>query len=195
MEGRLKYGKAFPDGVHALLNLGKTINATGFDEKLLHLVFTRASQLNGCAYCIDMHTKDARALGETEQRLYALNAWRETPFFSHRERAALAWTEAITNIQTGHAPEAIYQEALREFGEPGLAQLTWAVAYINTWNRIAIAFRSEPGTYQPKAKAQAAASAAASAPNGAPTIAAPASTVAAPAPNGAPEPAETEIKA
>ena len=156
MAERLRYGKAFPEGIHALLDLGKTINASGLDEKLLHLVFTRASQLNGCAYCIDMHTKDARALGETEQRLYALDAWRETSFYTSRERAALAWTEAITNIQVGHAPEAAYQEVHREFGDAGLAKLTLAISYINVWNRIAIGFRAEPGTYQPKAKAEAA---------------------------------------
>ncbi len=155
MSERIRYGKAFPDGVHALLGVGKAINASGLDEKLLHLIFTRASQLNGCAYCIDMHTKDARALGETEQRLYGLNAWRETSYYTSKERAALAWTEAITNIQQGHAPEAVYQEAHREFGDADLAKLTWAIAYINMWNRIAIGFRDEPGTYQPKPKAQA----------------------------------------
>ena len=155
MPERLRYGKAFPEGIHALLDLGKSINASGLDEKLLHLIFTRASQVNGCAYCIDMHTKDARALGETEQRLYGLNAWRETSYYTPRERAALAWTEAITNIQQGHAPEAIYYaEAHREFGDAGLARLTLAIAYINAWNRIAIAFRSEPGTYQPRPKAE-----------------------------------------
>jgi alkylhydroperoxidase family enzyme len=99
-----------------------------------------------------MHTKDARAAGETEQRLYALSAWRETPFYTARERSALAWTEAITNIQQGHAPDFLYNEALAAFGEEGLAKLTLAITYINAWNRIAIAFRSEPGTYQPAAR-------------------------------------------
>jgi AhpD family alkylhydroperoxidase len=154
---RLKYGKAFPEGIHALLELGKVINRSGLDERLLHLVFARASQLNGCAYCIDMHTRDARALGETEQRLYGLSAWRETSFYTPRERAALAWTEAITNIQQGHAPDAIYQEAHREFGDAGIAQLTLAISYINSWNRIALAFKTEPGTYQPKPKEHVAA--------------------------------------
>jgi len=152
MAERLKYGKAFPEGIHALLSLGHTINTSGLDERLLHLVYTRASQLNGCAYCIDMHTKDARARGETEQRLYGLSAWRETPFYTPRERAALGWTEAITNIQQGHAPEAVFQEAHREFGDADLVKLTLAIAQINAWNRIAIAFRAEPGTYQPKLK-------------------------------------------
>jgi AhpD family alkylhydroperoxidase len=153
MAERMRYGKAFPDGIHALLNLGKSINSSGLDEKLLHLIFTRASQLNGCGYCIDMHTKDARSLGETEQRLYGLDAWRETSYYTPKERAALAWTEAITNIQQGHAPETVYQEAHREFGDD-LAKLTLAIAYINAWNRMAIGFRDEPGTYQPRAKAQ-----------------------------------------
>ena len=122
---------------------------SGLEASLLELVKTRASQMNGCAYCIDMHTKDARAAGETEQRLYALSAWRETPFFTPRERAALAWTEAITNIQQGHAPDAVYEEVRREFDEAELVKLTLAIAQINTWNRIAIAFRAEPGIYQP----------------------------------------------
>ena len=155
MAERLRYGKAFPEGIHGLLNLGKIINNSGLEASLLHLVNTRASQLNGCAYCIDMHTKDARAAGETEQRLYALTAWRETPFFTPRERAALAWTEALTNIQQGHAPEAVYQEAHREFGDADLVKLSLAIAHINAWNRIAIGFRSEAGTYQPAAHATA----------------------------------------
>jgi AhpD family alkylhydroperoxidase len=151
MAERLKYAKAFPEGVHALLALGKVIAASGLEPALMELVKTRASQLNGCAYCIDMHTKDARAAGETEQRLYALSAWRETPFFTSRERAALAWTEALTNIQQGHASDEVYEQARGEFDEPDLVKLTLAVTQINAWNRIAIAFRAEPGTYQPAA--------------------------------------------
>jgi AhpD family alkylhydroperoxidase len=150
MSDRVRYGKAFSEGFEALRNLGRVIDSSGLEPKLLHLIYTRASQLNGCAYCIDMHTKDARALGETEQRLYGLSAWRETPFYTPRERAALAWTEALTNIQVGHAPDAVYQEAHREFGDADLVKLSLAVAYINTWNRIAIGFRSEPGTYRVK---------------------------------------------
>jgi AhpD family alkylhydroperoxidase len=133
------------------MNLERTIHASGLELPLLQLVKTRASQLNGCAYCIDMHTKDARAGGETEQRLYALSAWRETPFFIPRERAALAWTEAVTNIQQGHASDEAYAEVSREFDEKQLVRLTLAIAQINTWNRIAIAFRAEPGIYQPAA--------------------------------------------
>jgi AhpD family alkylhydroperoxidase len=150
MPERLNYAKAFPEGVHAVLGVEKAVRASGLEPSLLELVKTRASQLNGCAYCIDMHTKDARAAGETEQRLYALSAWRETPFFTPRERAALAWTEAITNIQQGHAADEVYQEVRREFDEPALVRLTLAITQINTWNRMAIAFRAEPGSYQPQ---------------------------------------------
>lgn len=149
MQERLNYAKAFPEGVHAMRQLERTIRAAGLEASLLELVKTRTSQMNGCAFCIDMHTKDARAAGETEQRLYALSAWRETPFFTPRERAALAWTEALTNIQQGHAPDEVYDEALREFGEADLVRLTLAITQINAWNRIAIAFRAQPGQYQP----------------------------------------------
>ncbi len=152
MADRLNYAKAFPAGVGALVNLEKTIRTSGLEMSLLELVKIRASQLNGCAYCIDMHTKDARVAGETEQRIYALSAWRETPFFSARERAALAWTEALTNIQEGHAPDDVFQWVRGEFEDPDLVKLTLAITQINAWNRIAIAFRVEPGTYQPKTR-------------------------------------------
>ena len=155
MSVRVNYAKAFPEGVHAILNLEKVIRASGLEPSLLELVKLRASQMNGCAYCLDMHSKDARAAGETEQRLYALSAWRETSFYTPRERAALAWTEAITNIQQGHAPDTVYEEVRKEFGEAELVRLTLAIAQINTWNRIAIGFRAEPGTYQPAAHAHA----------------------------------------
>ncbi|HEV2487873.1 MAG TPA: carboxymuconolactone decarboxylase family protein [Terracidiphilus sp.] len=155
MPQRLRYGKAFPEGLHALMNLGKVIYESGLEPSLQELVKTRASQMNGCAYCIDMHTKDARAAGETEQRLYALSAWHETSFYTPRERAALAWTEAITNIQQGHAPDEIYEEVRKEFSEAELVRLTLAITQINTWNRISIAFRVEPGTYQPAAHSKA----------------------------------------
>ncbi len=149
MPERLNYAQAFPEGIQAMRQMERTLRAAGLESALLELVKTRASQMNGCAFCIDMHTKDARAAGETEQRLYALSAWRETPFFTPRERAALAWTEALTNIQQGHAPDDVYGEALREFGEAGMVKLTLAITQINAWNRIAIAFRAEPGHYQP----------------------------------------------
>jgi AhpD family alkylhydroperoxidase len=152
MPERLSYAKAFPEGVHALLSLGRAISESGIEPSLQELVKTRASQLNGCAFCIDMHTKDARAAGETEQRLYALSAWRETSFYTPRERAALAWTEAITNIQQGHAPDEVYDEARKQFSEAELVWLTLAITQINTWNRLAIGFRAEPGTYQIKEK-------------------------------------------
>src|SRR5262249_9166403 len=117
---------------------------------LLELVKVRASQINGCAYCIDMHTKDARANGESEQRLYALSAWRETPFFTDRERAALAWTESVTLIGDGHAPDEGYEEVRGHFTEKELVPLTMAIVTINGWNRLAIGFRAVPGSYQPK---------------------------------------------
>ncbi len=154
MAARLNYAKAFPQGIHALLNLGKVLQSSGLEPSLVELVKIRASQINGCAYCIDMHTKDARAAGETEQRLYALTAWRETPFFTARERAALAWTEALTGIQRDHASDEAYEEVRRAWDETDLVKLTLAIAYINAWNRIALGFRAEPGTYQPAAHAQ-----------------------------------------
>jgi AhpD family alkylhydroperoxidase len=151
MAARLNYAKGFPEGIQAMLNLEKVVRASGLESSLLELVKTRASQMNGCAYCIDMHTKDARAAGESEQRLYALSAWRETPFFTPRERAALAWTEALTNIQQGHASDAAYADARAQFDEGELVRLTLAITLINAWNRIAIGFRVEPGSYQPAA--------------------------------------------
>jgi AhpD family alkylhydroperoxidase len=129
---------------------GKFLEISGLEPSLQELVKTRASQMNGCAYCIDMHTKDACAAGETEQRLYALSAWQETSFYTPRERAALAWTEAITNIQQGHAPDDLYEEVRKEFSEAELVKLTLVITQINAWNRISIAFRVEPGTYQPQ---------------------------------------------
>ena len=123
----------------------------GLESSLLELVKTRASQINGCAYCLDMHTKDARAHGETEQRLYALPAWAETPFFTDRERAALAWTEAVTLVSETHVPDDVYELARQHFNEKELVDLTLAVVAINGWNRLSIAFRSVPGTYQPAA--------------------------------------------
>ncbi len=121
---------------------------SGLEPSLLDLVRTRASQINGCAYCIDMHTKDARARGESEQRLYELDAWRETSFYTERERAALTWTEAVTLITYGHVPDAIYNEVRQHLSEEELVNLTLAVVAINGWNRFAISFRTVPGTYQ-----------------------------------------------
>jgi AhpD family alkylhydroperoxidase len=149
MEARLDYAKLAPDAMRALYSLGAYLAKCGLEHPLLELVKIRASQINGCAYCIDMHTKDARGAGETEGRIYALNAWKETPFFSDRERAALAWTEAVTRIGEG-VSDALFAEASGQFSEKELADLTWAVAAINAWNRVAISFRSVPGVYQPK---------------------------------------------
>ena len=149
MEARLDYTKASPEAFKAMVQMEGVVRRSGIDPKLLELMKIRASQLNGCAYCIDMHTKDARFKGETEQRIYALDAWRETPFFTEKERAALAWTEAITNIQAGHAPDAVYDELSNNFSEAEVVNLTLAITTINAWNRIAIGFRLVPGIYQP----------------------------------------------
>ena len=135
----------------AMLHLSHEVGAK-IDPKLFALIEIRASQINGCAYCIDMHTKDARADGETEQRIYAVPVWRETPFFTPRERAALAWTEAVTEIGRAGVPEELYQHAREHFEEAELVELTMAVIVINGWNRLAIAFQSEVGTYQPAAR-------------------------------------------
>ena len=150
MSQRLNYGTASPDGMKAMLGLQRHVEHCGLEHSLMELVKTRASQINGCAYCIDMHTKDARAAGETEQRLYLLNAWRESPFYSDRERAALAWTEALTRIaDTQAVSDELYTEARKQFSEKELVDLSYAIIAINAWNRLAIPFRSEPGHYQP----------------------------------------------
>ena len=157
MEQRINYSKVAPEGIRALGGLETYLQGCGLEPDLLNLIKTRASQLNGCAYCIDMHTKDARARGETGQRLYALPAWRQTPFYTERERAALAWTEAVTLISHGPVADTLYQEARRHFSEKELVDLTLALVAINGWNRLTIPFRTVPGTYQPKASAPAAA--------------------------------------
>jgi AhpD family alkylhydroperoxidase len=150
MMQRIDYAHAFPEAIKAMAQMEATLRHSGLEKPLLELVKLRASQLNGCAYCIDVHTKDARAGGETEQRLYGLTAWRESPFFTPRECAALGWTEAITNIQEGHATQAAYDEARKEFDEAELVKLTFAITTINSWNRLAIAFRPDVGAYQPE---------------------------------------------
>ncbi len=132
-----------------MLGLERYLHSCGLPEKLLHLLKLRVSQMNGCAYCIDMHSKDLRAAGETEQRLYLLDAWREAPFYSERERAALAWAEAVTHVTDGHVPDNVYEQARAQFSEAELVNLTLAVVAINGWNRLSIAFRTVPGTYQP----------------------------------------------
>lgn len=151
MEARIDYKNASPEAYRAMAQLEAVVRHSGLDPHLLELIKIRASQMNGCAFCIDMHTKDARSKGETEQRIYALDAWRETPFFTEKERAVLAWTEALTNIQQGHAPDAVYQELKSHFNENEQVNLTLAITTINAWNRIAIGFRLVPGEYQPAA--------------------------------------------
>lgn len=152
MTQRLNYSQASPAGFKAMLALQEHVNACGIEHGLLELVKMRASQINGCAYCIDMHSKDARAAGETEQRLYLLDAWRESPFYSARERAALAWTEALTHIAGTQVPDALYDEVRAQFSEKEIVDLSLAIIAINGWNRLAIPFRSTPGTYQPQAR-------------------------------------------
>ena len=149
MEPRFNFAKAAPAGYKPLLALEQYLHDCGLDQPLLHLIKFRASQINGCAYCLDMHSKDLRAIGETEQRLYSLDAWRECPYYTERERAALAWTEAVTLITHGHVPDEVYEEARKQFNEKEISDLTLAVATINAWNRLAISSRTVPGAYQP----------------------------------------------
>jgi AhpD family alkylhydroperoxidase len=147
---RLEPAKASPAAYHAMLRLESFVNKSSkLEVFLLELVKMRASQINGCAFCIDMHSKIARVNGETEQRLYALSAWRETSFFTNRERAALAWTEALTLITEGRAPDEVYAEVRKEFGEEELVNLSLAIITINGWNRLGVGFRKIPGEYQP----------------------------------------------
>jgi len=152
MVQRIDYGKVSPGAVRAMYGLEKYLSQASLESSLLDLIKLRASQVNGCAYCIDMHTKDARARNETEQRLYGLAAWRETSYYSERERAALAWTEAVTLIADDHVPDELYEQVRKQFSEQELVDLTLAVVAINGWNRIAISFRVEPGTYQPPSR-------------------------------------------
>ncbi len=149
MEERIHYTKVSPGVYHALLELEKYLHECGLEETLLDLVKLRVSQINGCAYCLDMHWKDLRALGESEQRLYSLDAWEESPYYTDRERAALAWAEAVTRVSETHVPDEVYEKVKQHFTEKELADLTLAVGTINVWNRLAIAGRATPGTYQP----------------------------------------------
>ena len=149
MKPRLEYGQVASGAYQAILGLEHYIRGCGIEQSLLELIKTRASQINGCAYCLDMHTKDARAAGETEQRLYGLAAWRETPFYTERERAALEWTDALTLMAQNDIPDALYDRVRRQFSDEELVNLTMAIITINGWNRLAIAFRTVPGSYQP----------------------------------------------
>jgi AhpD family alkylhydroperoxidase len=146
-----KYQSSAP--LLAMLKLQREVETSGLEHSLLHLVKIRVSQINGCAYCIDMHTKDARAAGETEGRIYALNAWRETPFFSARERAALQWAEAVTLLHQTHVPDDAYDRVRTEFSEAETVSLTFACIAINGWNRLAVSFRAPAGTYKARAVA------------------------------------------
>ena len=155
MQQRIDY-QAEAAGVYkAMRGLESSLHTCGLEENLIHLIKLRASQLNGCAYCLDMHWKDLRAAGENEQRLYSLDAWRECPYYTERERAALLWTEAVTLITDGHVPDAAYEAVRPYFDGKELANLTLAIATINAWNRLSIAARTVPGTYQPRATSSA----------------------------------------
>src|SRR5712691_2942104 len=149
MKSRFNYAEAAPGAYKAMLGLEQYLHECGLEESLIHLIKLRASQLNGCAYCLDMHWKDLRAIGEGEQRLYSLDAWRECPYYTDRERAALEWTEAVTLIASGHVSDAVYEEVRPHFREKELCDLTLAVAAINAWNRLSISARLVPGVYQP----------------------------------------------
>ena len=142
MKPRMNFFKAAPDTIKALVAVEDQIKASGLDQSLIELVKTRASQINGCAYCVDMHTTDARKHGETEQRLYLLSAWRESPLYTDRERAALAWTEALTLISETHAPDDVYEAMRAQFSEAEAVNLTMLIGAINAWNRVAIGFRA-----------------------------------------------------
>ncbi len=147
---RLNYSKIAPESMKGLLEIEKYVAKSGLDMTIFELVKTRASQINGCAYCIDMHTKDARSQGETEQRLYGLSAWKEAPYYSEKERAALAWTEALTLISENEVDDSLYEKVKKHFDDKMMIALTMAIVAINGWNRLAIAFRNEVGNYQPK---------------------------------------------
>ncbi|MGC1548915.1 MAG: carboxymuconolactone decarboxylase family protein [Rhodanobacter sp.] len=150
MSNRLNYLK-HPNATQALSALNTYVRQCGLEQSLIELIFLRVSQLNGCAYCLDMHTKDARAAGETEQRLYLLQAWWVAPFYSERERAALAWCEAVTHLGPHGVADDVYEQALRQFSEAELMNLNMAVILMNGWNRIAIPFKAVPGSYKPAA--------------------------------------------
>jgi AhpD family alkylhydroperoxidase len=149
MKPRVDHKKVSPGALRAMFGLESYLHQSGLETKLLNLVRLRVSQINGCAYCIDMHAKDLRAAGEPEQRVYELDAWRETPFYDEREQAALAWAEAVTLVGEGHVPDEVYRQASGQFSDEELVNLTLAVVAINGWNRLNIAFRTVPGSYKP----------------------------------------------
>jgi AhpD family alkylhydroperoxidase len=146
---RMSFAKISPEAYRAMGAVEQYLAGSGLEKSLRELVKLRASQINGCAYCLDLHWKDARAAGETEQRLYGLDAWEESPYYTDRERAALAWTEALTRVSHDHVPDAAYEAVRPHFSEKELVDLSWTIAAINAWNRMAIAFRSPAGAYRP----------------------------------------------
>jgi AhpD family alkylhydroperoxidase len=149
MKARFDYFKSAPGVFKVMLGLGQYLRESGLEESLINLIDFRASQINGCAYCLDMHSKDLRAAGEPEQRLYSLEAWRECPYYTDRERAALEWTEALTLVTDGHVSDEVYERVHRQFNDKDLANLTLAVVTINGWNRLNVAARTVPGDYRP----------------------------------------------
>jgi|SRR5215467_8243195 len=154
---RFDFVKAAPGAYRAMAGLESYLHECGLEESLLHLIKLRASQINGCAYCLDMHWKDLKAIGEKDERLYELNAWEEAPFYSERERAALAWTDAVTEVSKSHVPDQLHENVRKHFSEKEMADLTLAIATINAWNRLSISARAVPGTYQPRAQGKKAA--------------------------------------
>ena len=149
MKERIKLNELNKEALTGMYAIEGYLAGCGLEASLLHLIKFRVSQINGCAYCLDMHSKDLRAAGESEQRLYLLSAWRESPSYTERERAALAWAESVTLVADTHIPDEVYEEARKQFNATELANLTLAVGAINTWNRLSIAFRVTPGTYKP----------------------------------------------
>ena len=156
MQPRIDYRKHAPEALKAMLTLESYLSQCGLEHALLHMLKLRASQINGCAYCIDMHWKDARAAGESEQRLYGLNAWEESPYYTDRERAALAWTESLTLVSSSHVPDQVFAQLQKHFSEKEIVDLTYAITTINVWNRMAISFRAVPGRYLPSQKSSTA---------------------------------------
>lgn len=156
MEQRINAFEKGPEALKAMLGISAYLVKSSLEKNLLQLIEYRVSQINGCAYCLDMHSKDLRHGGETEQRIYMIAAWRETSLFTSRERAALAWAESVTLLDKGHVPDDVYEEVRKEFNDTEIIDLTLAVAAINSWNRLNIAFRTEAGGYQPGQWASAA---------------------------------------
>jgi len=154
MEPRIAYARVAPEAYRVMSGIEAYVRESGLEKSLLELVKIRASQINNCAYCLDMHTKDARAAGETEQRIYTLSAWCETPFFSERERAALLWTETLTRLSQNDVPDEVFEEVRAQFSDEEMVNLSMAIIAINGWNRLGVGFRSVPGTYQPRTQHQ-----------------------------------------